>query len=166
MAKGFFGPPIEQRLWSRVDIKGPTDCWIWLGSPRKGYGHIKKQGQRVSSATHRVAWELTYGVIPDGLFVCHKCDNKRCCNPNHLFIGTPQENTLDMYNKKKDPTSNGTRYQPNVSGEKNGRAKLTLKDVDLIRSNKGSISSKDLASQFSVSVSTICRVISGSQWKK
>src|SRR5687768_6309426 len=72
--------PIAERFWEKVDKRGPNDCWEWQGSlDRKGYGQIKlrsyKRGQ-----SHRVSYELTYGAIPDGALVCHKCDNPRCVN--------------------------------------------------------------------------------------
>jgi len=72
-------------------------CWNWTASTRNGYGAFKING-KVEGA-HRVSWVLNNGEIPEGLFVCHKCDNPRCVNPEHLFLGTASDNMKDCYNK-------------------------------------------------------------------
>jgi len=74
-----------------------SGCIEWTGATARGYGELKIRGAVV--LTHRLAWELTHGPIPPGMFVCHKCDNPPCCNPDHLFLGTPKDNTTDMVNK-------------------------------------------------------------------
>ena len=85
--------PVADRLWERVDRSG--DCWLWTGAiTGVGYGHIYADGRL--AYTHRLAYELTYGPIPEGLFVCHHCDNPPCCRPEHLFLGTAQDNQSDM----------------------------------------------------------------------
>jgi hypothetical protein len=92
--------PLPDRVWEKV-LK--TDgCWLWMGSyTNGGYGQVA--GPASSGKTmllvHRVVWELLHGPIPDGLVVCHHCDNPPCCNPRHLFLGTHQDNTLDMVRK-------------------------------------------------------------------
>ena len=92
---------LADRFWEKVD-KGDNDkCWTWRGchTPR-GYGYIYVHGsdQRMRSA-HRVAWELQHGAIPEGLEVCHICDNPRCVNSAHLFLGTRSDNVQDMMAK-------------------------------------------------------------------
>ena len=101
-------------FWSRVDVRTPGECWPWRGATNSdGYGRHKIAG--VTLNAHRVAWDITYPdqPLPDGVLACHRCDNPPCCNPTHLFPGTPADNTRDMIRK--------------------GRAKGILKSVDAAR---------------------------------
>lgn len=165
MSKGKWPrPSLEVRLWSKIDKKGPDDCWNWIGSPKEGYGHIKAFGRKTSYLTHRIAFILAFGEIPSGIYVCHKCDNKRCCNPNHMFLGTPKDNTQDMLNKGRGAGQLGTRFQPNVSGQNNGRAKLNQADVIFIKQVGPFVLKSDLVKLLKVSRSTILRILKGSSW--
>ena len=89
-----------------VAMVGPEDpgtgCWPWLGClTGGGYGQIRNSGRYQQA--HRAAWELKYGPIPEGLVVCHRCDNPRCVRPDHLFLGTATDNMRDMYSKGRHP---------------------------------------------------------------
>lgn len=113
---------VAERLWSRV-VVAPSGCWEWQGYRRPGgHGQIGNEGRLLG--THRVAWELTKGPIPSGMFVCHHCDNPPCCNPEHLFLGTAADNARDMARKGRGRGAEGLS---------NANARLSDKDVRAIR---------------------------------
>jgi len=87
-----------KQFWARVDISEDDECWEWKrGKFYDGYGQVKWNGH--GTRAHRVAWELIYGPILEGLLVCHTCDNPPCCNPSHLFLGTQKDNIQDAIHK-------------------------------------------------------------------
>jgi len=88
----------SERFWSKVDRRGPDECWLWQGCMTRGYGQFWVDG-RMRNA-HRVSFELTSGPIPDGMFVCHRCDNPRCVNSAHLFLGTHADNMRDSEKRR------------------------------------------------------------------
>lgn len=86
----------DERFWPRITKS--DGCWIWPGAKNAdGYGDVAILGTKRKA--HRLAWEVTKGPIPEGLFVCHKCDNPPCVNPDHLFVGTNSDNMRDMSSK-------------------------------------------------------------------
>ena len=93
--------PLADRLWAKDRSGGPDACWPFNGARmHNGYGHLGL-GRNADGliAAHRAAWIATNGAIPDGLNVLHRCDNRPCCNPAHLWLGTQRENLLDMVAK-------------------------------------------------------------------
>lgn len=142
---------LEQRFWPKVKIGEPDECWEWQAAENgDGYGHIGKGNGMVSS--HRVAWELTHGPIPDGLCVLHKCDNRKCCNERHLFLGTNMDNILDMVNKGRS-----------LCGIKHRNARLTEEQVRDIKSS--SLSIQELSEKHSCSVSHVINIQANRFWK-
>lgn len=145
----------EDRFWAQVERTG--ECWEWRGKlGRGGYGQTWRDGR--APLVHRVSWELHYGPIPEGLFVCHRCDNPPCVRPDHLFLGTAKENTQDMMAKGRFRLSRKRR------GEEHPRAKLTAEQAGLIRARVGT-SRRKLAEEFGVSPGTIRAIHEGRTWK-
>ena len=95
-----------KRFWDKVDKS--CECWLWTAScKRNAYGGFKLDGKTVGA--HRVSWAIANGPIPSGMFVCHRCDNPRCVNPAHLFLGDAKANAADR-NKKKRHAHGATHY--------------------------------------------------------
>jgi hypothetical protein len=115
--------PIRYRFLQKI-VFNENGCWNWGGAKcPQGYGFIKrKDGAQLR--THRVAYELAFGPIPKGMFVCHRCDNPSCVRPNHLFLGTQADNMADMVAKGRAARN---------AGEHNGSARLTTEQVERIR---------------------------------
>lgn len=140
--------PFREHFESGVDRSaGPNACHEWLrGRFKNGYGSVKRRGKDLK--THRVAWELEYGPIPDGLFVCHTCDNPPCCNLKHLFLGTPADNAADMVAKGRQ-----------ARGWKFSTTKLEENDVRGVRiALAAGLSHRTIAALFGVNPRTIHRI--------
>ena len=143
-----------------------TGCWNWIGTKNgntqiKSYGKLtigsRTNGTRKNVSAHRYSYQIFIGEIDDGLYVCHKCDNPSCVNPEHLFLGTRQDNVNDRESKG--------RNKPNL-GEKNPISKLT--EVDIISAKrlraKGE-TFQSIANRFGVNKTTIIRAVNGTHWK-
>lgn len=152
--------PLSQRFWAKVErVDDSHSCWNWKAAiDSKGYGRMGIR-RRLYGA-HRIAWELENGPIPDGLSVCHRCDNPRCVRVSHLFLGTHQENVADMMEKGRD-------YR-GVSriGSDHGNAKLNDDQVKEIRSRTAAGERKIvIAAEFGVSISLIYAIHNRQIWK-
>jgi hypothetical protein len=88
------------KLLKRTKPNPETGCLEWQGAKSKGHGRLTRNSKKI--AAHRLAWELKYGEIPDGLWVLHKCDNRPCINIKHLYLGNCSDNTRDMYERNID----------------------------------------------------------------
>lgn len=158
-----------EKFWARVDTSDPDGCWLWLGAKTSsGYGNLSWGG--VVAQAHRVAYWLTHGNIrlETGFrhvgaakrykrFVLHKCDNRACCNPAHLFLGSMRTNMLDAYHK-------GRKVQPK---SKHANAKLSPDDVREIRRAyaQTGVRQVDLARTFRVSQRVISLVVRNETYK-
>lgn len=139
-------------LFDRINFGTGDDCWVWNG-PRneQGYG-ICANLVHESVHTHRHMWAITFGPIPDGKNVLHRCDNPSCVRPDHLFLGTQKENVADCIAKGRRDT-----HAHNV--------KLSLAEVKEIKYTPGTRGSGvALAKRFSVSTSTISAIRRGDKW--
>jgi hypothetical protein len=88
----------KERFWKKVNINDIDRCWEWLGCISLGYGHFSLNKKMIGA--HRVSWILIHGDIPEGFDVLHKCDNKSCVNPNHLYLGTQADNNRDTVSRQ------------------------------------------------------------------
>lgn len=153
--------PLEVRLWKKIDKRGPDECWLWTAKSRlSGYGWIGTQSGTHKLA-HRAVWELTYGPIPEsdnyhGTVVMHTCDNRLCCNPAHLRLGTQADNVHDMRDKKRNvdlPTRKGTDHP---------RAKINPEIVRAIRDRSNTV--KRLNELYGVNKAMVDNVRRGRTW--
>jgi len=146
-------------VWKYVDKSaGPNACWPWIGARTYqdygAFGVLKK-----TYRAHRLIYEIVNGTFDKSLLVCHRCDNPPCCNPAHLFLGTHADNAQDKNNKGRQSR-----------GEKNGRAKLTARNVLFIRlryePRDAVFGAKPLAARFNVSDRLIQQIVANKIWKK
>ncbi len=144
---------IYSNFWSYVDVSQPWECWDWeRACDRDGYGKLKHGNEHL--AAHREAWVREYGNIPHGLCVCHHCDNTRCCNPSHLFLGSHADNSHDRDKK-------GRGY----SGDRHHCATITRIVADEIRELAGTAPNVQIASMFGVSTDIVSDIKNGRSWK-
>jgi len=144
------------RFWGKVNkTDDPNECWLWMAKwGGNGYGQLRWKNNNWHYA-HRVAYELTFGDIPLGLIVCHKCDNPLCCNPNHLFLGTQQDNMNDKVQKNRQ-----------LHGESIANHKLTQQQVDEIRRrySEKKESQYELAKFFGIAQAHVSDIVNHKRW--
>jgi len=154
-------------VWSRVDTHGPVpahvpelgECWPWTGATNaNGYGTLGFRGANLRA--HRAALSLSEGLRAD-MMACHKCDNRLCCRPDHMFQGTGRDNMADCVAKRR----NADNLPIDRFGSNNGHNKLTECDVvSIIARRAAGESAVDIAAEFRVSPRTISDVTSGANW--
>ena len=146
---------LKDKFWSFVDKQEKDDCWNWKGKHfSQGYGRMYHHSIKEPKA-HRLSYIINIGPIPEGLLVCHICNNQSCVNPNHLYAGTNDDNMKDLANSGV------------LKGENNPASKLTKFNVLQIRRiyNKGDKNTYELAKMFNVSQLLISQVVRGVSWK-
>lgn len=147
--------PLEERYWAKVNkTEGALQgCWEWTGAIRNGYGVIGLGGRGAGVVgAHRLSWEWHHGPIPEDLWVLHRCDNRRCVRPDHLFLGTNADNHADMWSKGR--------------GYVHPTAKLQPDDVRAIRAALAAgVSQNELARRYGVWPGQIWNIAHGITWK-
>lgn len=144
----------ETEFWSNK-----AGCWLWPKSVASGgYGGMAfSEGGKSNQyhfTCHRLSWEIHHGAIPENQWVLHKCDERRCCNPDHLFLGSEEDNWKDMYSKKRNPR-----------GERHPNAKLNADQVAEIKWHLAQgRTSASLARQYGVAEGTIGNIKQGNNW--
>ena len=147
----------EQRILRNVEIDHETGCWNWTKRIEKGYGRLivgsRLDGSRKVVRAHRFSYEIFIGEISNGLHVCHRCDNRKCVNPSHLFLGTQQENNADRDSKGR----NVVRY-----GENNSKSKFTDEQVEDIKiMYKCGASMREIARLLNCHHSSVSNIVNG-----
>lgn len=152
---------LKDRFLSKICTPNENGCKEWTGAIRAGYGALticdrnsKYQYNKVFYA-HRISYELFISEIPEGLCVCHKCDNKKCVNPDHLFLGTHKDNISDMMKKGRGNIKNG---------EKHFNSKLKESDIKNIFNLSKKLSQRKIAKIFNVCQGTIYDVLKNKTW--
>lgn len=161
-------PPQAERFWAMVNTDGPTpahaphlgQCWVWTGFiGHTGYGDFHLSGERDHEPAHRWAWKFEEGPIPDGFFVCHHCDTRACVRRDHLFLGTPADNSADMDAKGRRRVGRNTGPHP-------WRAKLTEDQVREVRLRRADGQSYNTISlEMKISVGVVAQIVTGKTWR-
>ncbi len=142
----------DKWFWKYVDKRSDNECWEWVGyKTHKGYGQISRWAGIPRSNAHRVSYKIHFGEIGEKILVCHKCDNRKCVNPEHLFLGTPKENMHDKINKNRS-ASTGRLLNKNI-----------VLDIRNLREN--GVKYKELAERYNVSQNTIYDICKVNTWK-
>ena len=167
--------PAEER-WLEKFLRPADGCWEWIACVgNHGYG-VFAINTKVQVTAHRYAWEKANGSIPPGMHVCHRCDNRKCVRPDHLFLGTNVDNILDSVKKGRRKGVARPKWGPNhpqrlnpdlvPRGSAHGMAKVTESDVRAIRDRFAhGESGNSLGRAFGVSGFTIMRIIKRQSWK-
>lgn len=145
---------LEERFWKFTAKGGPDECWVWKGG-KNPYGKIIINGR--SNGAHRLSYKLFVGPIPKGMHVLHKCDNRPCVNPGHLFLGSSQNNIDDCIAKGR------FNHSVRAKGAQHGMTKLQDSDIPVIRAS--SESTTVLADRYNIGRHQIRIIQRGKAWR-
>ena len=147
---------LKDRLLSKVNNTNSNECWEWTAKTAvAGYGRLTVD--KKSILAHRLSYELFKGKIPEDFCVCHTCDNRKCINPDHLWLGTKSDNTKDMYSKNR---------QYDVAGENHGRTKLNWSQIGEIRKLKGKETLVNIGKKYGIAKSAVSAIQRGITWNR
>lgn len=149
------GLSLRERFDANWEAVTETGCWIWTASLSHGYGQLNVDRKIIRA--HRIAWLVYRGPIPSHLFVCHHCDTRICCNPDHLYLGTAQQNSKDAFRRGRNDVPRNTQ------GERAHFARLTAAQVIQIRADPRS--NLEVATELGMSRSTIEKIRNRLLWK-
>jgi len=150
-------------------VNKTKSCWMWTGAIRNGYGAFSTRNPKKVHKANRFAWQLYRGEIPEGLCVLHICDVRICVNPDHLWLGTHQDNMDDRQRKGRTARGDrsGARTHPerHARGEQSGQAKLTAEQVREIRKlHTEKIRNASIARRYGVTKQQVGNIVYGKQW--
>jgi hypothetical protein len=147
---------MRERLYRWSVLSDEESCWLWVGFTHPGgYGHLTISGKLHKA--HRLSYEVHKSAIPDGMHVCHTCDNPSCINPDHLFLGTHDDNMKDKARKNRTAPMQGTL---------NPQSRLSDWMVaDIIRRRRSGESGVSVAARFGISPCTVSAIVTGRNWK-
>lgn len=146
-----------ERFHEKWQLNPATNCWEWTAAKMgKGYGAISRRGERQKLYAHRLSYLMFHGEIPDGMYVCHTCDNPRCVRPSHLFLGDCGDNLQDMKAKER-----------HLYGERNVKNKLTTEQVRQIhRLHQQGMSTHKIGKTYGISQGQAWRILCGKRWER
>lgn len=147
---------VRTRFWFYT-TKSDEGCWLWTGSTNmNGYGRLAIDSKGHYVVAHRVSWEIHHEPIPDNKMVLHRCDNRLCVRPDHLYVGTAKDNATDREERGRSADRQGIRHP---------LARLTEQDVsEIITLRDSGLKLQDIADRYGVSDSTISAIIHSKRW--
>jgi len=154
------GLTAEDRFWKQV--RKTKGCWLWLGALSGGYGHIRRVKNPVPIGAHRFSWELHKGNIPGGKLVLHSCDNPRCVNPGHVFLGSHADNKADAISKDRHARKGSHGMRKLTEKEALSIRRRYLPGVNQLQPGNG----LRLAEEFGITRGQVIKIAKGLAWKE
>jgi hypothetical protein len=154
------------RFWEKVDTRSDTECWLWTGSLTKGYGQFNLGRGRGGVYAHRLAYFLNRGIDPGPLLTCHECDQPRCCNHKHLWLGSIGDNNRDSVAKGRHPTGDNHHWS---KYPRRGEQLSKLKESDIVEMRalhaSGGWTYTTLSAKFGITRCPCWHIVNRRTWK-